>query len=147
MYPDRELTMSDAMTRFHMRIDAMWRPLLALFGSTQGASYVDVGKNDVRFGFGVLFHETVARDDIASVREAHWPLLGGIGWRMTFDRRIGLIGSRTGVVEVRLREPRPVRFSLFRLPWRFEAICVSLEDPVGFIAALATDDHSSGSND
>ena len=142
----RESSMSDAMTRFPMRLDAMWRPLLALFGGTQGASYVDVGKNDVRFGFGVIFHETVARVDIASVREARWPLLAGIGWRMTLDRRIGLIGARSGVVEVRLREPRQVRFGLFRLPWRFEAICVSLQDPAGFVAALATDGHSSESN-
>jgi hypothetical protein len=128
-----------AMTRFHMRLDAIWRPLLALFGGTQGASYVDVGKNDVRFGFGVLFRETVARGDIASVAGTTWPLYGGIGWRLTLNRRVGLIGSRTGVVEVRLREPRQVRFGLLRLPWRFEAICVSLDDPAGFIAVLSPD--------
>ena len=123
--------------RFTMRLDPVWRPLLALLGALRGNSYVDVGEDGVRFGFGVLFHEIIPRSEIASVRETSWPLLGGIGWRLTLNRRVGLIGSRTGVVEVRLREPRNMRLGLLRLPWRIEAICVSLEDPAGFIAALA----------
>jgi hypothetical protein len=123
--------------RFAMRLDSIWRPLLALFGGFPSTSYVYVTDDHVRFSFGVLFQESVPRSEIASVREMSWSWLAGIGWRLTLDRRIGLIGSRSGAVEVRLAQPRQVRFGLLRLPWRIEAICVSLEDPAGFVAALA----------
>jgi hypothetical protein len=47
---------------------------------------------------------------------------------------VGLIGSTSGIVEVRLRRPLRVRF--LGIPWNCRRIRVSLEDPQGCIAAL-----------
>jgi len=91
--------------------------------------------DDVRLRFGLLFSEHVSRADIVSAARTEWPLLAGIGWRIWPLRRVGLIGSRQGVVELRLREPRRMHLGPAPL-WRFDRICVSVEEPDAVIAAL-----------
>jgi hypothetical protein len=120
--------------RYAMRLDPVWRPLLALFGGTPGNAFVEIGGQSVRFRFGWTFDETVPLARIAGARRTTWPFWAGIGWRIASRGRIGLIGSREGVVEVRFRPPRRIR--LLFIPWRCRGIAVSLQNPDGFIDAL-----------
>lgn len=118
--------------RFAIRIDPVWRPLLLLGGATRENSYVEVTEERVTFAFGLLFLRTFPRSEVAGVESRHWPLLMGIGWRSDLRGTIGLIGSYEGVVEVRLAHRT-------RAWWVFpcDRICVSLEDPNGFMGALS----------
>ena len=120
--------------RYRMRLDVAWRPLLALFGGTSGDSFAEIRDNVVHFRFGWAFDETVPLTEVEDVRPITWPLWAGIGWRITTRGRVGLIGSRRGVVEVRFRSARRVR--LLVIPWQCRAIAVSLIDAEGFVAAL-----------
>ncbi len=57
-----------------------------------------------------------------------WTLpLGGLGWRVALDGRLGPIGSLRGAVETRLKRPRS--FWLGCLPWRTGRLCLSLQTP------------------
>ncbi len=109
-------------------------PLLALFGATQDRAFVEVEPERVRLCFG-LVDETIPRAEIADAAPASWPVWAGIGWRIATRKRLGLIGSLQGVVELTLRAPRR-----FTLPWfwpmRFQRVDVSLEDPDAFLREL-----------
>src|SRR3712207_1765470 len=120
--------------RYRMRLDLAWRPLLALFGGTSEDSFAEIRDDAVRFRFGWAFDETVPLTEVADARPTTWPLWAGIGWRITMRGRIGLIGSRRGVVDVRLRSARRVRLVI--IPWRCRGIAVSLIDGEGFVTAL-----------
>lgn len=119
--------------RFPIRIDPIWRPFVLAGGAISDNSYVDVAEESVTFHFGLLFTRTIPRSEITSVESRHWPLIAGIGWRSTLRGVIGLIGSFDGVVEVRLAK-RSRAWFVFPM----DRICVSLEDPNGFMAALHT---------
>ena len=121
--------------RYPMRLDTVWRPVLALFGGTSGRAFVEVDGERVRFRFGWIFDATVPRGEITAVRRVHWPLLMGFGWRIGPLDRIGLIGSRSGVVELTLRSSQRVRF--LGVPWRVRRIAVSALDPDAVVEALA----------
>lgn len=131
-------------SRFAIRRDAVWRPLLALFGATGGRSFVALQDDVVglRFGwtlhlrFGWLFDERVPLDEVVEAVPAPWPLLGGIGWRTDFAGKVALVGSRRGVVRLRLRERRRVRLGL-KVPC--DVLYVSLEQPMAFLEELARD--------
>jgi hypothetical protein len=120
--------------RYPMRLDPVWRLILALFVGTPANSYVEIGEQSVRFRFGWPFNETVPLDQIAGAAPTAWSLWGGIGWRIAPRGRIGLIGSLRGVVDVRFHSPRRVRF--LGIPWRCRGVAVSFEDPDGFVTAL-----------
>lgn len=119
--------------RYAIRIDPLWRPVLLLGGATREASYVDLMDDRLRFRFGV-FDETVPLEEISQGHHAVWSLLRGIGWRIGPKKSIGLIGSTQGVVEVRFRTPRRLRF--FFVPMRRGRIYVSLETPEDFLDNL-----------
>jgi len=68
--------------RFPMRLDLLWRPLLALFGGTPGRAYVEVTPSTVRFRFGWLFDVTLPRPEIIDTQPVKWPWWLGIGWRI-----------------------------------------------------------------
>lgn len=119
------------MTRFQMRIDPAWTPMVLVGGATRNSSYVDVTPEAVTFHFGYAFNHTEDRDDITEVKARAWPWWAGIGWRSNLRGMVGLIGSYHGVVEV--------AFEGKSRAWGFlplNQIAVSLEDPEGFIAAL-----------
>ena len=120
--------------RYPIRRDAVWRPLLAVFGGISGNAFVEVDDERVRFRFGWLFDETAPRREIVAARRVRWSVLRGIGWRIGPLDSAGLIGSRTGVVEVEFRAPRRVR--LAAVPWRVRRIAVSVQDPDALVAAL-----------
>jgi hypothetical protein len=120
--------------RHQMRISRTWRPVLALMGGRQSASWVDVGDDAVRFRFGPLFDETIPRAEIASTGEGSWPRFGGYGWKIARHGTVGLIGSREGLVELRLSEPRRMRVAGIRV--RCRRILVSVCDAPALIADL-----------
>ena len=117
--------------RYYIRIDPWWRPLVLVGGATRENAYVEMDDDSLTICFGLLFGHTVMRADIESAGKRSWPLWMGVGWRTDLRRMFGLIGSRQGVVELRLTTPVRV--------WRVlncTRIAVSLEDPDGFLSAL-----------
>jgi hypothetical protein len=120
--------------RFTIRVDPIIRPLVAAVGG-RSASVVEVGADDVHIRFGRLFDTTLPRSAIATVGPGEWSRLGGLGWRVGRDC-VGLVGARKGLVEISLRTPR--RFSVALIPWTASRIVVSVSDPKGLIAALAS---------
>jgi hypothetical protein len=119
--------------RYAIRRNLLWSPLLIALGGTARDSFVEVEPGRVRFRFGWGFDQTIGREQIVDAYRTGWPLIAGIGWRIG-GGCVGLIGSRTGVVEVVLREPRRAR--VVGLPYTFRRIAVSLEDPEGFLAQI-----------
>lgn len=121
--------------RYPFCFNPVLRPLLLALGATRGGSFVEVDGRELRVRFGPLFDERLPLAEIAEVLQpAHWPLIGGIGWRTDFRGAVGLIGSTRGVVLVRLARPRRVR--LFLLPLSLRELYVSLEQPAEFAAEL-----------
>lgn len=125
--------MSEA-TRFPIRRDPWWAPLLLLLGATPGRSCVELADDRLVARFGWLFHHGFPLADIEGAGRRSWPLLYGIGWRTNLFGVIGLIGSRGNVVEVRLRRRRWI---WMLLPLSCNRLAVSLEDPEAFLEALA----------
>ncbi|MFH0902198.1 MAG: hypothetical protein V2A73_16320 [Pseudomonadota bacterium] len=111
----------------------IWKPLLVLFGASRERSWVSVTASTTTIRFG-LFELTLAHDELESAKPVSWPLLGGLGWRTDFCGSVVLVGSRQGVVEIRLRNPR--RIKLLGLPVTARRIFVSLEDDQAFLADL-----------
>lgn len=128
-------------TRFAMRRDPIWVPLLVPFGATASRSFAEIDGDalDVRFGF--LFHERIPLAEIEQAEPIDWNLLRGIGWRTNLVDRVGLIGSTEGVVCLSLRAPRRMTMPL---PVSCRALSISLADRDGFLSALATAQKQSG---
>jgi hypothetical protein len=120
--------------RFAIPVDPIIRPLVAAVGGRSSA-VVEVSEDEVRIRFGRLFDATLPRRSIVAVGPGEWTRLGGLGWRIARDR-VGVIGARKGLVEIRLR--RPQRFSVALIPWTASRIVVSVSDPKGLISALRT---------
>jgi len=112
-------------------MDPVWRPFLLAGGATSRNSYVELAERGLRFRFGLLFDRTIPYEEIQSAFPRSWPLLYGIGWRSNLRGVIGLVGSFDGVVEVRLKKR-----SRAWLVFPCDRICVSLEQPGEFVAAL-----------
>jgi hypothetical protein len=119
--------------RFAIRRSPVWVPLLVLFGATTDRSYLEVAGDRLVARFGWLFHHSFPLGDVEGAARRSWPLLCGIGWRSNLFGIIGLIGSRTGVVEVRFRRRR---WLWMVLPLPCDRLAVSLEDPEAFLEAL-----------
>jgi hypothetical protein len=121
-----------AGTRFPIRLDPVWRPLLLVGGATQGNSYLEIERDALIVHFGWLYGDTIPIENVESVEEGDWPIWMGVGWRVGFGSRFGLTGSFEGVVDVNFKEPVRV--------WRiatYKTMSVSLEDPKTFVAALS----------
>jgi hypothetical protein len=120
------------MTRFAMRIDPVWRPLLGAFGGMRDASFAEVAEDYVRFRFGLLFDREIPKEEVKSAEKRAMQWWDGYGWRYSpLGRRIGLLGSHSGVVEVQLNKRE--RWGIFP----YQSLAMSLDDPDGFLAALA----------
>lgn len=111
-----------------------FKPLLLLFTATRGRSYIDVEPITVRLRFG-LFDETFPRSEIEAIEPGWWPPWYGIGWRVAPGKRLGLIGSLLGLVEIRLRHRR--RGAFLGVPFTYQTVVVSLEDPQVFAREIA----------
>ena len=110
------------------------RALLLLFWTRRSNSYVAVDANEVEFRMGPLFRLRVPPDEIGEAQRRGWPWW--LGWGARFDRRgtVGLIGGRSGTVQVPLTGPRWVWLVLF--PVKCRAVAVTVEEPEALIAAL-----------
>jgi hypothetical protein len=121
--------------RFHLDLGhPLLRLLFLLFFTRRSNSYVEVDDTAVHFRMGPLFRQSVPLDGVEGARVRHWHWLLGWGWRYDMRGTVGLIGKRSGVVEVTLREPLRVRLALF--PLRCNGVAASVEDAEGLIAAL-----------
>lgn len=119
--------------RFEIKRSGLSRPLLSLFGATRTRAFVEVEPASVRVRFGA-FDETLPRQLIVGAERTGWSLWGGLGWRIVTDG-VGLIGSLSNVVRLRLAEQREVRL----LPgFRVLAhnVYVSVERPDDLVEAL-----------
>lgn len=122
--------------KFAIRIDWIWRPLLLIGGATPANSYVEVDGDEIHLRFGLMFNERILKANIAAASGRPWPWWRGIGLRAAGEV-CGLIGSREGVVELRLRERARVRIGFIPWPFGIGRIAVSLEDPQACIDAIS----------
>lgn len=123
------------MSRFDIRIDGWWRPLLVPFGTTPDRSYVELTDDGrLRARFGWLFDHSFPLDAVSGVGTQLVPFWWGIGWRTNLLGGIALLGSHEDCVEVRFREPQRVNMIV---PLRCSRLVVSLSRPDEFLAAMA----------
>src|ERR1700674_4440920 len=112
-------------SRFELRVDPFWRPLIVPFGGTDARSYAEIaddGQLHVRFGF--LFDHAFPLASIASAAGARPSWWAGIGWRTNFLGNIALLGSHDGCVELRFHDAATVNMPL---PSRCQRLTVSLK--------------------
>ncbi len=108
-------------------------PALWLFGGTESRSYVETESDTLHVRFGFLFDERIPFENIVSIERTDWPLLSGIGWRTNFVDSIGVVGSYSNVVKLRLSPS--IRMSIL-FPVKVEFLYVSVEDPDALIAEV-----------
>jgi hypothetical protein len=122
---------------FPIRRDLLWRPLLVLCGgATSSESYVELSPGAVRVRFGWLFDELIFLGDISGAEARAWSFLNGWGSQTSFRGTVALIGSTTGVIDIRLTRSIKMRFGLPGWNLSYDHINVSLEEPLAFLAAL-----------
>lgn len=126
-------TPASEATRFPIRRDPWWVPLLVPYGATSGRSYVELADDQLVARFGWLFDYSFPLAGIEGAGPRSWPWLYGIGWKSNVFGVIGLIGSYRNVVEVRLKRRRWI---WMLLPWSCNRLAVSMEDPEAFLEAL-----------
>ena len=122
-----------AGTRFQIRIDPIWQPLLIVGGATRDNSYVELDGDIATARFGLLFRRDIPRSHIEEAAAIDWPWYMGVGWRSNLRDQLGLIGSYQGVVELRLNEPIRVMGLL-----SCTRLAVSVEEPEAFLAAIGS---------
>jgi hypothetical protein len=125
----------DEARRFPIRRYWWLRPLLFLFGGTRRGSFVEIGRRALRVRFGPLFDESFDIVEIEVVRYGRWPFVFGLGWRTDLAGRIALVGSYSGIVEIKLRARQRRRFLLPFLHLKYDRLVVSLDDPEAFLDA------------
>jgi len=120
--------------RFPVLIRGRWWPLLMPFGVTQERAFVQVGEQELRVCFGPLFDYRFPLEAVEKAAPARWPFWAGIGPRVDFRGTVAFVGAYEKTVEVCFRERQRVRMIV---PVPCQRLVLSLEDPEGFIAALA----------
>ena len=119
--------------KFRIRIDLLFSPFMLFIGATRENSYVELTGDAIRLRFGPTFDHTIARDNVIGAAPMSWSLFDGFGVRAG-GQIVGVIGSTSGVVELRLRQPATFRYAMW--PWTVSRVAISLEDPRGFIEQL-----------
>ena len=123
--------------RFRIRVDPWWWPLFLISGITpRSPRYVELGERFVRIRLGWL-HTEIPRARVVAARRIEGDFRWSIGWHLVFVGTHALIvnGSWSNMVELRL-EPGQVSRALL-VPIRYVCVRLSLDDPDGFLAALA----------
>jgi hypothetical protein len=121
-----------AGTRYQIKIDPLWQPLLLAGGVTPDNAYVELNAETIEVQFGWFFKEIMRRNDVKEAVIREWPLWMGVGLRTNLLDQLGLIGSQKGVVELRLHVP----LRLWRV-LRCKRVAISMERPGRFLEALA----------
>lgn len=85
--------------------------------------------------FGSLFEQTLELKKIAKVDRAEWPLYRGLGHRIWFGKRTGVLASTRNVVCIHFKDPQPIK-ALFGLYTETTELYLSMEDPDDFIHEL-----------
>lgn len=124
-----------AARRFPISFTAANRAVLRGMFIPPRRAYVDVTDDHLEVRMGWAFSARIPRRLVARVAPGKPPGIpftaGAHGWR----GRWLVNGSADGIVEIELSEPG--RASTLGLPIRLKTLSVSLEDPEGFLAAVA----------
>jgi hypothetical protein len=129
--------MDDVRQRFPIRYDGINTRIFPLLGLPRSRSYVELDADRVGVCLGWGFSARIPRRTITGASRA--PDIKGItagahGWA----GRWLVNGSRHGIVRLDL-DP-PARAWTLAIPIRLRHLAVSLEDPDGFLGALALPD-------
>jgi len=121
------------VTRFPIRFTGA-NQMMGVVGMTPSRCYVDVDDTHVRVRMGMWFELDTERSVVRSAELDHERVLGwGVhGWR---DRWL-VNGSSSGIVRLTL-DPS-ARAWMGPVPLRVRVLRVSVEDPDGLVAVLAT---------
>jgi hypothetical protein len=87
-------------------------------------SFVAVAEDRTRIRFAGFVDTVVANRDIVAVREARWPIWGGIGIRTNFHGHVALTSAWGDAVEIDLRNP--VRIWIVPRLWKVSASRLTL---------------------
>ncbi len=124
--------------RFTIRRSGWLQPLLLLVGAARDAnSYVAIEGEALRVRFGWCFNETFPLSGIESVAMGRWPWYYGLGWRSNLVGMVGIVGSYSGVVEIRFKQRQRVAGILPFFKLGCDRLMVSLNEPDDFIEALS----------
>lgn len=122
------------VVRYPIRItdNPFLKPLLLAGGVWPGTSYVDLEGGALAVKMGIWFDERLPVDQIAGFGPGTWSSWS-LGVKLGHGG-VAVVGSSEGVVAIRFREPQTVRVLM---PVHAETLWISLEDPQGFMVALA----------
>ena len=121
------------MSKFKIRVDALWAAPMLLIGVREGTAYVEIDEKDLVIHFGVA-EERIPLVDIGEPQTTEWSMFHGLGVRIGPDG-VAYVGSTEGVVHMPLKKPHPFKV-LFKITQQFSGLYLSIEDPEAFIAAL-----------
>jgi len=123
-----------AVQWFALRYGALAKHLLNLVASGPARSGVAVRDTDLTIVMGRSFTGHSSRAAVVSARTLTDTVVarGVHGWRGDWI----VSGAGDGIVELRFAPPMKAR--VLALPVSIERLRVSIEDPTGFVAALAT---------
>jgi hypothetical protein len=119
--------------RFELRY-GVFRWLLSVFGMGPRFSYVAIGDDALRVRMGWCFRASIPRSSITGVRR-NKDMWWGIGVHGGRGRWL-VNGSVRGIVTIDIHPRAPARVMGWRV--RLRELHVSLTDPDGFVAALAS---------
>jgi len=132
----------ESTTTFPITFDRPSRIPMTVLGAGPKVSGVEVSPSTVDVRLGWAFQARIPGEAVASVRplnaglsELHGPLGLSVLRGVNYWRGTALVnGAGTGLVEITLDQPKPVRLGPFRVPMR--RLIVSVEDQAGLVAAL-----------
>jgi hypothetical protein len=120
-----------SVSRFPLRRSPWALVLFALFAPVRSAAVVDDEAVSVKAG--LLGGARIPLATIDRVGTMYWPWWGGLGVRIA--RGMVAFVERSGtLVVLELSEPVPTRAPL---RWSADKIAIGVEDPEGFMAAIA----------
>jgi hypothetical protein len=124
-----------ATTRFPILFSPAARILFRLLLVPPSSAYVELGPDTIHVRMSWAFSGRIPRRLVSSAGPGKPPMIrftaGAHGWA----GRWLVNGSALGIVTVKLAEP--TRAYVTGFPIRLKELSVSLEDPDGFLAALA----------
>jgi len=122
--------------RYAISYNAPSKMILGVLGVGPGKAWVDVEDDEIRARIGWGGSVSISRASIVSVeRVDRIPWWLGYGMHGGVKGVWALNGSNSGAVKLTLREPAKGKVTGF--PIRPTTVYFSLEDPEGFIAAVA----------
>jgi hypothetical protein len=121
--------------RFPFQIGRGMRILLAPLRVTAANSFAEIDNSILRIRFGPLFDQSIPIAEVASVGRDVWPWYNGLGIKIGFRKRLGVLASTENIVKVSLRSPRKIPL-VFGIGTNVEQLYLSLQDADGFLRAL-----------